>query len=109
MFKRKKRMVGLDCGYSAIRAVEIELATDGSARLVKWETVPTPAGALDYEGKVLDPALLATGLKEVLHKSGIATKKAVTMIPSAGLVIRNFIMPFMDLVELREAAIWEGS
>ncbi|GEM_PF-5895427 len=109
MFKRTKRIVGLDYGYATIRAAEVELAADGSYRLLKWGTVPTPEGALDNEGKVLDPARLAAGLKEVLRESGITTKKVVTMIPAAGLVIRNFIMPFMDVVELREAAIWEGS
>lgn len=109
MLKRKKCIVGIDYGYSSIRAAEVELAADGTHRLLKWGTVETPEGAVDCEGKVLDPARLAAGLRQVLKESGITTRKAVTMIPAAGLVIRNFIMPAMDLVELREAAIWEGS
>ncbi|MBO8127082.1 MAG: type IV pilus assembly protein PilM, partial [Firmicutes bacterium] len=105
---RAKKVVGLDYGYHHIQAVEVELK-GGGARLTKWGAARMPSDAIDIEGRVLDPTLFAQGLKSALQEAGIKTRRVVTMVPAASLVVRSILMPNMTSDELYEAAKWEAA
>lgn len=109
MFTSNKKIIGLDYGPRDLRVVEIEPNKESSPRLSKWAVADLPAGVVDAEGKVLAPRELAHAIKALLKSTKISTRRVVSMVPSAGLVVRNIVLPQMEPEELYEAAKWEAA
>src|SRR3954454_5404056 len=68
-----RRAVGLDIGTTGVRAAQLSWNKDGT-KLERFGQVALPIGAV-RDGEVVDPAAVATALKELWARVMFSTKK----------------------------------
>ena len=96
------RVVGLDIGTTAVRAVEMRDAETDHPVLVRCYEEPLPFGAVS-RGEVLEPAVVAAALKRMWSSGGFTTKDVVLGMGYHRMVVRNLTVPKMSLRRIRES------
>ncbi|TFD06677.1 MULTISPECIES: type IV pilus assembly protein PilM [unclassified Cryobacterium] len=96
------RVVGIDIGTTAVRAVEVRDAETDHPLLVRCHEEPLPFGAVS-RGEVLEPAVVAAALKRMWASGGFTTKDVVLGMGYHRMVVRNLTVPKMSLRRIRES------
>ena len=96
------RVVGIDIGTTAVRAVEMRDAETDHPVLVRCHEEPLPFGAVS-RGEVLEPAIVAAALKRMWSRGGFTTKDVVLGMGYHRMVVRNLTVPKMSLRRIRES------
>ena len=96
------RVVGIDIGTTAVRAVEMRDAETDHPVLVRCHEEPLPFGAVS-RGEVLEPAVVAAALKRMWSSGGFTTKDVVLGMGYHRMVVRNLTVPKMSLRRIRES------
>ncbi|TFB73664.1 type IV pilus assembly protein PilM [Cryobacterium glaciale] len=96
------RVVGIDIGTTAVRAVEMRDAETDHPVLVRCHEEPLPFGAVS-RGEVLEPAVVAATLKRMWSRGGFTTKDVVLGMGYHRMVVRNLTVPKMSLRRIRES------
>ena len=96
------RVVGLDIGTTAVRAVELRDADTDHPVLVRCHEEPLPFGAVS-RGEVLEPAVVAAALKRLWARADFSTKDVVLGMGYHRMVVRNLTVPKMSLRRIRES------
>jgi len=96
------RVVGLDIGTTAVRAVEMRDADSDHPVLLRCYEEPLPFGAVS-RGEVLEPAVVAAALKRMWSVGGFTSKHVVLGIGYHRMVVRNLTVPKMSLRRIRES------
>lgn len=96
------RVVGIDIGTSAVRAVEVKDAATASPVVLRYHEVPLPFGAVD-RGEVLNPEVVGASLKRLWSEGGFTSKDVVLGMANHRLVVRNLTVPKMSLRRIRES------
>ncbi|MDJ0376024.1 type IV pilus assembly protein PilM [Cryobacterium sp. PH31-L1] len=96
------RVVGIDIGTTAVRAVEMRDAETDHPVLVRCHEEPLPFGAVS-RGEVLEPAVVAAALKRMWVSGGFTTKDVVLGMGYHRMVVRNLTVPKMSLRRIRES------
>ncbi len=106
MFFKKKYTV-IDIGTDSIKAVKLskkknELFLDGiTMRSVPFESIK--------DGHIIDKAVVANRLEEVVKELSCKNDRIITTIPNNNLIIRNMELPDMkEENKLTEAVKWES-
>jgi Tfp pilus assembly protein PilN len=86
-----KTALGIDISNERISLALLRRTKDG-AELLKADSEPVPAGALD-EGSVKDPALLAKVIKAMKNRHGIRTRRAVVSLYTHPILIHILELP----------------
>ncbi len=99
------RVIGLDIGTGAVRAVELELASGSRAgrapaTLHRFGEVAIPAGAV-RDGEVTDQAAVADALRRLWHQARFGSKDVVIGVGNQRVVVREMELPWMPLPQLR--------
>lgn len=98
--------VGIDIGSKLIKVVEARDGKEG-IQVSSIGIAPTPAGAIENE-IIIDPQSVGQALKELLHESGISTKRCVSSVAGqSSVVVRIIEVPKMTTKELAETMKWE--
>ncbi|WP_105033369.1 type IV pilus assembly protein PilM [Cryobacterium aureum] len=96
------RVVGIDIGTTAVRAVEMRDAETDHPVLVRWHEEPLPFGAVS-RGEVLEPVVVAAALKRMWASGGFTTKDVVLGMGYHRMVVRNLTVSKMSLRRIRES------
>lgn len=96
------RVVGIDIGTTAVRAVEMRDAETDHPVLVRCHEEPLPFGTVS-RGEVLEPAVVAATLKRMWSRGGFTTKDVVLGMGYHRMVVRNLTVPKMSLRRIRES------
>ena len=96
------RVVGIDIGTTAVRAVEVRDAETDHPVLLRCHEEPLPFGAVS-RGEVLEPAVVAAALKRMWSRGGFTTKDVVLGMGYHRMVVRNLTVPKMSLRRIRES------
>ncbi|TFD66912.1 type IV pilus assembly protein PilM [Cryobacterium ruanii] len=96
------RVVGIDIGTTAVRAVEMRDAETDHPVLVRCHEEPLPFGAVS-RGEVLEPAVVAAVLKRMWSSGGFTSKDVVLGMGYHRMVVRNLTVPKMSLRRIRES------
>ncbi|TFD59864.1 type IV pilus assembly protein PilM [Cryobacterium suzukii] len=96
------RVVGIDIGTTAVRAVEMRDAETDHPVLVRCHEEPLPFGAVN-RGEVVEPAVVAAALKRMWSSGGFTTKDVVLGMGYHRMVVRNLTVPKMSLRRIRES------
>lgn len=95
------RIIGLDIGSTAIRAVEVE--TRGRRPVVrKVGRVPLSAGVVEG-GQVRAPAEVTKALKRLWHEQRFSTKAVRLGVGSGSVLVRQVELDWMPAQDLRKA------
>lgn len=99
------RVVGLDIGSSAVRAVEVAGSGD-KRRLARFAQVGLPLGAVT-EGEVRDIQATADALKRLWSEGRFSTRKVVVAVGGQRVIVREADVTAMSAEDFRSAMSFE--
>ncbi|HEY3412448.1 MAG TPA: type IV pilus assembly protein PilM [Armatimonadota bacterium] len=99
-------VLGLDIGAAFIKVVEMR-PSKGALSITGVGVLPTPPGCI-VNDEIVDPAVLASAIKQLLAESRIKTKSVVASVAGqSSVVVRVIEVPKMTDKELAETMKWE--
>jgi type IV pilus assembly protein PilM len=106
LFGRNATTVGLDIGSGLIKLVAISHASGGPV-LTKVAFTSVVNDAI-VEGEVMDPAIVAEAIKNLMASAGIKARKVVVAVGGRDVIIKKINMDRMKETEAREVIRWEA-
>ncbi len=99
------RVIGLDIGTSAVRAVELDFG--GGARfgksapgLVRVGEAPLPVGAV-RDGEVVQPETVSQTIRRLWSKAHFESKEVVLGVGNQRVLVRELDLPWMPTAQIR--------
>src|ERR1043165_454875 len=106
LFGRNTTTVGLDIGSGLIKMVAISHASGGPV-LTKVAFTSIANDAI-VEGEIMDPAIVAEAIKELMASAGVKTKHVVTAVGGRDVIVKKITMDRMQESDAREVIRWEA-
>ena len=106
LFSGAERLVGLDLGSSAVKAVELRPVRAGF-ELVRAGLEPLEPGAV-AEGAVENAASVSAAIRRVFSRSRIRSRKVATSVSGHSVIVKKLTLPAMSREELEESIQWEA-
>jgi type IV pilus assembly protein PilM len=103
----QRPLIGLDIGVSGIKAVELTSTARGK-RLVAYNRVPLPWGAITAEGEVKDRPAVLSALQELFAFKGFSTRHVAVGGFGSSIITKKIVTERMPPSELREQLYWEA-
>ncbi|HVE46368.1 MAG TPA: type IV pilus assembly protein PilM [Acidimicrobiales bacterium] len=100
------RVVGLDIGSYAVRAVELSVG-GGEPVLHRFAQVTLPPGAV-RDGEVVDIGAVAAAIRRLWSEGGFKGKKAVVGVANQRVIVRQAELPAMSEADLETALRFEA-
>jgi type IV pilus assembly protein PilM len=109
LFGKKKGLVGLDIGSSAIKAVELRAGGKGGAeyQLVNIGLEPLPPEAI-VDGAIMDSGAVIDAIQRVFSAQKIKTNDVATSVSGNAVIVKKISLPQMSQEELAESIHWEA-
>src|SRR4051812_11097389 len=99
------RVVGLDIGTHAVRAVELTLGRE-DATMGRFGQVALPVGAV-RDGEVADPPAVSAALKRLWSDTGFKAREVIVGVGNQRVVVRHAELPELSEEDLRSAITFE--
>jgi type IV pilus assembly protein PilM len=106
VFGKKKAIVGLDIGSSAVKAVELETAGKGY-RVSALATEPVPPDSI-VDGAIIDATAVADAIRRVFGSKAFKTKNVAASLSGSAVIVKKINLPIMTPTELSESITWEA-
>lgn len=107
---KKKLLVGLDIGSSAVKVCELQAVGKGvnqRYRLQKLGVVPVPHDAI-VDGDIMDSNAVASAIRQVLAEQKIKAKDVAVSVSGQQVMVKKVTFPLMSPAELAESVRWEA-
>jgi type IV pilus assembly protein PilM len=104
---KKKGIVGLDIGSSAIKLVELKASKRGRFSLVHAAHGTLSPEAI-VEGTIMDSSLVVEVAQRLLLAQGVKTASFGVSLSGISVAIRKIQVPAMSAAELSESIHWEA-
>ncbi|WP_136526618.1 type IV pilus biogenesis protein PilM [Geomonas ferrireducens] len=106
LFSKKKDIVGVDVGSSAVKLVQLR-PSKGGYQLVKIGILPLPAEAI-VDNTLMDSSSIVETVRQLLTTLGVKAKEAACSISGNSVIIRKISLPVMPVEELEDQIHWEA-
>ena len=106
LFTKKKDIVGVDIGSSAVKLVQLR-EVKGGYQLQKIGILPLPAEAI-VDNTLMDSSSIVETVKTLLASLNVKAKEAVCSISGNSVIIRKISLPVMPAEELEDQIHWEA-
>ena len=106
LFTKKKDIVGVDIGSSAVKLVQLR-ETKGGYQLRSIGILPLPAEAI-VDNTLMDSSSIVETVKTLLASSHASAKEAACSISGNSVIIRKISLPVMPVEELEDQIHWEA-
>jgi type IV pilus assembly protein PilM len=106
VFGRKKSLVGLDIGSSAVKAVELK-ASGKSFRVVACAREEMAPDSI-VDGAIIDGAGVADAIRRVFERAGTRTREVAASLSGNAVIVKKINLPQMTDSELAESIRWEA-
>jgi type IV pilus assembly protein PilM len=103
---KKKGVVGLDIGSSAIKLVEL-IEEKKSFKLQNLAIAPLPPEAI-VDGALMDSVTIIDTIRDLVNTCKPKTKDVVTSVSGHSVIVKKIALPFMTETELDESIQWEA-
>src|SRR5688500_4430119 len=100
------RVVGLDIGSFAVRAVELSLG-GGQPTLERFAQVTLPPGAV-RNGEVVDTGAVGSAVRRLWGQGGFRSKRVVVGVANQRVIVRQAELPAMSEADLQAALQFEA-
>jgi len=109
LFGKKKGMVGVDIGSSAVKAVEIKVSGKGGDeyQLVNIGLELLPQEAI-VDGAIMDAGAVIDSIQRLFQDSKIKTADCATGVSGNAVIVKKISLPQMSAEELSESIHWEA-
>ncbi|MCU0292823.1 MAG: pilus assembly protein PilM [Thermoanaerobaculaceae bacterium] len=104
---KKKGIVGLDIGSSAIKLVELKAGKGGRYTLLHAAHAPLSPEAI-VEGTVMDSSLVVEVAQRLIQEQGVKNPNIGISLSGMSVAIRKIQVPAMSEAELAESIHWEA-
>lgn len=94
--------IGLDIGLDVVRAVELGNADKAKPTVLRYAEVAIPEGAV-RSGEVREVNTVASALRKLWASGGFKSKKVTLGIGNQRVLAREFTVPRMPLVQIKES------
>ncbi len=101
-----KPLVGLDIGTSGVKAVE--LAGQGTPRLLAYNRVPLPWDTFTAEGEIQEQAVIVTAIKKLFETKIFSTQRVAVGLSGNAVMTKKISIPKMAPSELHHQLYWEA-
>jgi type IV pilus assembly protein PilM len=105
-FSKKRSVVGLDIGSSAIKAVELKASGKGF-RVAAFGSEPVPPDSI-VDGTIIDGTAVAEAIRRVFESKAFKTKDVVASLSGNAVIVKKISLPVMTATELDESIYWEA-
>jgi len=106
LFKKKKDIVGIDIGSSAVKVVQLR-ESKGIYYLVNLGVSPLPSEAI-VDNSLMDPGVVSDTIRKLLESMKIKSKGAATSISGHSVIIRKIQLPIMTEEEVDSSIQFEA-
>ncbi|MCC2314819.1 type IV pilus assembly protein PilM [Cellulomonas xiejunii] len=100
------RVIGLDIGSTAVRAVELEFAKGDRARsnptVVRVGEQPLPQGAV-RDGEVVQPETVSESLRTLWGRARFESKDVVLGVGNQRVLVRELDLPWLPTAQLKSS------
>jgi type IV pilus assembly protein PilM len=109
LFGKKKGLVGLDIGSSAIKAVELKAGGKGGAeyQLTNIGIEPLPPEAI-VDGAIMDSGAVIDAIQRLFAAQKIKSSDVCTAVSGNAVIVKKISLPQMSTEELSESIHWEA-
>ena len=109
LFGKKKGLVGLDIGSSAVKAVELKAGGKAGAeyQLLNVGMEPLPPEAI-VDGAIMDSGAVIEAIQRVFSANKIKTSDVATAVSGNAVIVKKISLPQMSAEELAESIHWEA-
>lgn len=104
---KKKNIVGLDIGSSAVKLVELKSGRGGRLSLVHAAIAPLSPEAI-VEGTIMDSSLVVEVAGRLVRERGVKNPNFGVSLAGMNVAIRKIQVPAMSEAELAESIQWEA-
>jgi Tfp pilus assembly PilM family ATPase len=97
LFGKKKGLVGVDIGSSAVKAVELKVGGKGGDeyQLLNIGIEPLPAEAI-VDGQIMDSGAVIDAIQRVFQESKIKTGEVATGVSGNAVIVKKISLPQMS-------------
>ncbi len=106
LFNRKRSVVGLDIGSSAVKAVELKPSGKGY-RVAAFGSEPVPPDSI-VDGAIIDGTAVAEAIRRVFESKAFKTKDVAASLSGNAVIVKKISLPVMTATELDESIYWEA-
>lgn len=107
LFGKKKGLVGVDIGSSAIKAVELRGGGKGDYQLVSVGLESLPPEAI-VDGAIMDAGAVVDGVQRIFASSKSGSTAIATGVSGSAVIVKKISLPSMSQEELAESIHWEA-
>jgi type IV pilus assembly protein PilM len=109
LFGKKKGLIGLDIGSSAVKAVELKAGGKGGEeyQLVNIGLEPLPPEAI-VDGAIMDSGAVIDAVQRLFQAQKIKTNDVATGVSGNAVIVKKISLPQMSTEELAESIHWEA-
>jgi len=106
---KKKSVVGVDIGSSAVKVVELKAGGKGGDefQLVNIGMEPLPPEAI-VDGAIMDSGAVIDACQRVFSSQKIKTAEVATSVSGNAVIVKKISLPQMSQEELAESIHWEA-
>ena len=103
---KKKTVVGLDIGSSAVKAVELK-STGKGYKVVAFGIEPGPPDSI-VDGAIIDGAAVVEAIRRLFQNKAFKTKDVAASLSGNAVIVKKISLPVMTEAELYESIYWEA-
>ena len=103
---KKKGVVGLDIGSSAVKAVELKASGKGY-KVTAFATEPVPPDSI-VDGAIIDSAAVSDAIRRLFENKAFKTKEVAASLSGNAVIVKKINLPVMTEAELAESIYWEA-
>jgi type IV pilus assembly protein PilM len=96
------RVLGIDIGSTALRAVEVSHPRNSRPTVLRYFEFPLPLGAVN-RGEVMDQAAVTACLKQLWTRGGFKSRTVVLGLGNQRVLVRDLTVPWAPLKLIRES------
>ena len=105
-FGKKKSVVGLDIGSSAVKAVELKASGKGF-KVTAFAIEPVPPDSI-VDGAIIDGAAVSDAIRRLFENKAFKTKDVAASLSGNAVIVKKISLPVMTEAELAESIYWEA-
>jgi type IV pilus assembly protein PilM len=106
LFTRRRSVVGLDIGSSAVKAVELKPSGKGY-RVAAFATEPVPPESV-VDGAIMDRVAVTEAIRRVFLSKAFKTKDVAASLSGNAVIVKRISLPVMTATELADSIYWEA-
>lgn len=109
LFGKKRDLVGLDVGSSAVKLVELRVGGKAGAefQLLNIGLEPLPPEAI-VDGAIMDSASVIDAIQRLFSSLKVKTVDVATSVSGNAVIVKKISLPQMSPEELAESIHWEA-